>query len=203
MHNLLSMALSREDVRTRGLQVVGLVLLLALSALILIGTEGQISSRVTSRFTRTGTLLSGRDEVWAAGYAIAEDSNFRGIGFGQFFHLSGGYYEKQISRHYGFGATGTHSDYVGLFVETGLLGVTLYVLLIGLLGANLVRRILISKSPGVHTILLSTFAVIAISGTVRGWFQHPVFWMVMALATLSCSDQFRESQGRYVKLQPY
>ena len=88
-------------------------------------------------------------------------------------------------------------------METGLLGVTLYVLLIGLLGANLVRRILISKSPGVHTILLSTFAVIAISGTVRGWFQHPVFWMVMALATLSCSDQFRESQGRYVKLQPY
>ncbi len=104
-------------------------------------------NRLTYRLSRldpgnglSSRALSGREELWPAYYAMARDSNFLGVGFVQSVSKSGRYLQQLPNRNYQFEGVGAHSDYLLLFVETGLLGMTLYVFCLCLLIGNLLRR---------------------------------------------------------------
>ena len=83
--------------------------------------------RLDSDDELSSRALSGREELWSAYYAMARDAGFLGIGLAQSFPNSERYLAQSPNRYYAFDKAGVHNDYLLLLVETGLLGMTLYI----------------------------------------------------------------------------
>ncbi len=199
---LLIVNLRKRDTRLRVFIMVSLSSLLGVSLLAFSDIDlGFTMGRITGDHVTATNALSGRDEIWSVAWSVAQDSSFRGIGLGQFYHVSGGYLEDLLSRNYVFGSVGAHSDYFTLLAETGLLGLTSYIILVGCLTTNLLRRSLVCESGGMYSVLLSLVVFMSLAGATHGSFKRPDFWLFMALATLVCRDRFQVSATNYVRFK--
>ena len=118
--------------------------------------------RLDSDDELSSRALSGREELWSAYYAMARDAGFLGIGLAQSFPNSERYLAQSPNRYYAFDKAGVHNDYLLLLVETGLLGMTLYISCLFFLTVTLLRRYRNSQFQGMYLILISTTVYLAL-----------------------------------------
>ena len=110
------------------------------------------------------------------------------------------YLARLPNRKYRFEKAAPHNDYLLLFVETGLLGVTLYNSCLCFLIVTLLRRYRNSQFQGCILILISTTVYLALVQVVRNAFCDPGLWLFLALATLSCRHRFQTAGQIHVQL---
>ncbi len=201
---VLLVSLGKRAPRHRAFSLVSLSCLLGVFLVVFLEIDlDRLLIRITGDHVTAVRALSGRDEIWAVAYSAAQDSDFRGIGLGQFYHVSGDYLRRLWWRNYNFGAVGAHSDYFTLLVETGLLGVTCYILLLGCLMMKLLRKLHRSEFQSTYVVLFSLVVYMSIGGITHSSFKRPDFWLFMALATLACGNRFQvATEYVLLKLEP-
>ena len=203
---LVMVILSCATKRTRTTTLLAAVLIPALGfcvAPVLDVNWWELTERVrrldpnSERFQRS---MSGREELWPAHYTMAQDANFLGIGLGQSYPNIARYLARLPNRKYRFEKAAPHNDYLLLFVETGLLGVTLYISCLCFLIVTLLRRYRNSQFQGMYLILISTTVYLTLVQVVRNAFCDPGLWLFLALATLSCRHRFQTAGQIHVQL---
>lgn len=103
-----------QDPSLKILLVVALFVILGLSAYLLFGGFPELVELL-----RDDLHLSGRDQIWQNLMTIIRDEGFRGIGYDNLTYV----YNERFHV-----LTSAHNLYLGLFVETGLIGMILAIL---------------------------------------------------------------------------
>ena len=122
------------------------------------------------------------------------------LGLRRAFPIPNGNLAQSPNRYYAFDKAGVHNDYLLLLVETGLLGMTLYISCLFFLTVTLLRRYRNSQFQGMYLILISTTVYLALSQVARNAFCDPGLWLFLALATLSCRSRFQTAGQIHAQL---
>lgn len=132
---------------------------------------------VLARLSARGTNLSGRSEIWQAALLSCEIHCAKGVGLGNFpaaynevFALTG------TSRNLGFDRT-AHNIYILLALETGVVGLTLFLLAVAAEWIVVSRVRFVRRSPGLRAALLAVLVANFYLDTV--WFKY--FWLVFVM----------------------
>ena len=132
---------------------------------------------VLSRFSERGTNLSGRSEIWQAALLSCEIHCATGVGLGNFpaaynevFALTG------TSRNVGFDRT-AHNIYILLALETGVVGLTLFLFAVAAEWIVASRARFVGHSPGLRAALLAVLVANVFLDSI--WFKY--FWLVFVM----------------------
>jgi O-antigen ligase len=151
--------------------VIGLVLTIAV--LLLAGVKVPGLGRLHTVERLTGTTSSGRAEIWKTGLVACTLHCATGSGLGTFeFAYNESFALTSTAHNAGFNRP-AHDIYLSLAVETGFLGLTLFLLAVLGEWAHFGRRALFQLSPGFRAtiagVLLANIFLSAI------WFKY--FWL--------------------------
>lgn len=138
-----------------------------------------------------------RFAIWKGALRAAMQTNFMGLGIGQFTHRFPEFFQSENHRvvynnvRFGIGLS-AHSDYFALLTEYGLIGVCLYILFIVV---SLVKvSTLMSAHYGNQSLriayqfnLIILFSL-ATFGIASETFLSPLFWILLAISTKTLSS---------------
>ncbi len=177
--------------RARGI-VAGLFLLLLAGSLF----------AIAHRFTVAGDPFPyERTRIWRADLECFAGSPLTGVGPGIFRHVAQRYnFPLEGPVRYGRSFITPHSDYLGLLVETGILGFCAGLFLLGGLFLRIRRHSL--EAPGEGTGLLAACAALAVQGLVEDLSQRPALLLTVALLVAALPWRPEEDCSREAHGQP-
>jgi len=142
--------------------------------------------------------------LWKGGLDAFKDSNFLGLGMGQF-RSNVLYFKKYMSNllpYYvrsrisdGQGGLGLHSLYVELLVEGGVISLTLIIIYFYLVFKWCLSRLRYQVNFETHAFLFVTFVIVIFSSFVSRGMLSGLFWF----AVMICSRTYQENQSSPVK----
>ncbi|WP_187426732.1 O-antigen ligase family protein [Geothermobacter ehrlichii] len=136
---------------------------------------------------------SGRTDIWKNAVEVTLDHYFLGIGVGQYRAIHSLYIHKSKSEVYETILNhdlGTHSDFLDLLANYGVICLILYILF---LGNNYKRLVDIVNNNKDGVLLLSIFVCIVFFGCFRESFSSPDYWFLLALTTCVSTYGFSSS----------
>jgi O-antigen ligase len=132
--------------------------------------------------------LTGRRDIWAAGLQVFADHPYVGVGSGAF--------RQAIEPIYGR-ALGAHNAFVSVLVELGIVGILLWLAMLGLL----VYGILKVETP-YRLFNLVLFATLIVAMLPTNSENDKFAWFVMSLIAAECPVLFRLAQPADAPLRP-
>jgi len=162
--------------------------------------SGLVSGWIAERFYITSVFEtggSGRVGIWKVGLSMVSDNPLLGIGIGNF---------KPQFHHYIFSAKlarlpinsdaiDPHNDWLGVAGETGLVGLSLFIVLLVCAGRRLINTFRYHMIPQIRIQAIMVFGlfIYALSiGLASTYMWRKVYWLILALAVvipeLSVSD---------------
>jgi O-antigen ligase len=187
----------RERMRSMSRAVVRvLALLVVVGVAVLIIVPPETIDRLTSRFRTTEELLTNntavsteidtldtRFRLWTAGLHMLADYPLQGVGVGEF-PAELRYYGQFVGLPVGALNLGAHNMYVQLAAETGLVGFSMFMLLIGLTLVHL-NRLRRHSNPFVGAIALAwlaCFILLLIRGLTTHFYSEKFIWFIMGVS---------------------
>lgn len=149
----------------------------ALAGVVVAGVALYAYARIPSvtweRLLTTGSNLQRLDlnqrvTAWQAGYQYFADSPFKGIGTGSFEFASARVINIERS---------SHNSYLGVLVETGVIGACLFGALVAC-----VARAAVGLQKDLRRAMLATLIPMSLGMFVTGWDYRKVPWLFFALA---------------------
>ncbi len=142
--------------------------------------------------------------LWKGGLEAFIDSNFIGLGMGQFrsnIHyfkkymsdLLPYYVNKRINK--GLTGLGLHSLYIELLVEGGVISLALLIIYFYLVFKLCLSRLKLHLNYNTHVFLFVTFVIVVLSSFVSRGMLSGLFWF----AVLICSRTYQDHQSSQVK----
>jgi putative inorganic carbon (HCO3(-)) transporter len=152
--------------------------------------EGALQARLvdTTSNTDANRFLSGRLHIWESAWLLFEQNYVTGIGLGQF--------QTELARNVGVN-TGSHNGYLETLVETGVVGLALFVLALMALVAKA------WKSGPLRGHALGWCVLFYLSLGVQGMETGKTFWFMMGIAcALGRAQQFRRQAAQQLVAFP-
>lgn len=181
---------SRDRKSRSSLQVFSAITLATGSTAAVINA-GFIDLAILTRFEiEAVTGAAGRTDIWRAGLLAAADSNYLGIGIGQYIGVHSNYILQ-------VGATlsdtvfkydlGLHSEIVSIFVEFGVVVLLLYVVLLFVLWRALVAQRKICPELNRVSILCEAMLVLTfVFSLTQDVYTFPYYWLVIGMCISTC-----------------
>jgi O-antigen ligase len=165
---------------------LALVVLAIVGGFQLIARFGSLSSFNISRFSLTNIIEtggSGRTDIWNVGWHILQDNPIIGVGLGNFKVV----YYKYVQYAFfdpGLTVSGPHNDLLSVAAETGMIGLFLFIGLLGSLGIRLLRFLRKPLDPEmvVLSVWVMTLFVYYISvGLTSVLMYRKIYWLMIVL----------------------
>lgn len=141
------------------------------------------TSRLYYNFLYFDTGMSLRKSLFATALEMGKDNSIFGVGRGNYILNSQAYFEKLKLIHI---EEIPHNTYVGLFAETGLIGVLLFVTPLLVLIYNFVKQMYNSEKKQtlnkIFIALLPIFIVIGVQSLVLNIENQRIIWLIIGIA---------------------
>lgn len=186
---LLAVPIGIASLDRAGKRILILIAVLAAAAVPFFWQE--IESTVGSNLERLSTIgneishgtLNERSEIWAIGMRAFANRPLIGVG--------GGAFPAAIERESGLHEL-AHNTYVSISVELGAVGFTIFITILVVTIAPLIRGLSVRTTPGLLLVLVLLIGILSLT-----WEFRKATWLVIALATMFSGVQFdRVAEGR-------
>ena len=132
-----------------------------------------------------------RIPIWKGVIKASQESNFTGLGIGQFKHRFHEFYyeenndliKRMVKRGY---FLSPHSDYLALLVVYGIIGLLSYLIFLILTSKHILERLRKVNSNGEKTHLQYCFLIfisLILFGITAENFNHPLYWILLSTST--------------------
>jgi putative inorganic carbon (hco3(-)) transporter len=154
----------------------------------------QISNTKLNKLTAPRSSLESRIMIWHSASKILKDNPFFGIGPGNFQnkYLE---YQKYFPPYLEWAVPQPHNLYIAFWLESGILGLSGFLLIIFVWLKNIIPQIKNQKNS--HALLAATLFSIMIYILIHGLFDTPywkndlsvIFWIIFSLGIICCHSR--------------
>lgn len=184
------MMLAYQAVRREHGRMYLLLVAIAVAAVAIPLEYWSIVSGIPSSIVRGTDSVGFRYQQWQATFAMWLENPIAGVGIGQA-KAEGVFYGRTFLPYYGLNMA-PHNAYLSILVETGLVGFILFVSMLGMAIASLVRssfRKLNDASFTMYTWLVVLLTLLVGGMTTSDQFNNKLIWFCIGLTALSSLDQ--------------
>jgi O-antigen ligase len=156
----------------------------------LIARFGGLSSFAISRFSISNIIETGgtgRTEIWNVGWRMVQDHPLIGVGLGNFPAVFNKYTPVAVFDP-SLAGSGPHNDLLSVAAETGVIGLLLFIGLLGSLGVRLLQLLRKPLDPGMIVLsawVMGLFVYSLSDGLTSVFIYRKFYWLIIVLVEVA------------------